>query len=448
VILLGAFFIGSMMPALAEIAFFNSSPEISDSSREMDNSISNRPEYNNSSEINNNESIKTAMLKMPLSFIENRGQPSEEVKFMVKTVGQTVFFTHSEIVFALSNENNSSVVRMSFEGSKPGEITGEELLPGTANFFIGNDSSKWIQDIPTYAAISYKDIYPGVNLVFKGTEEHLKHELILSPGTDPDEIVLTYSGQDNLSLAQDGSVLIRTATGNITDSAPFCYQKINGTRVIIDSKYRMIDGHRIGFDIDSYNKSYPLVIDPTLEYSTYLGSGGSDHGYGIAVDSTGDVYVTGSTSSASLPTQNPYQGANAGSYDVFITKLSYSDNKLAYSTYLGGSGDDSARSIALDSSGYAYVTGSTRSGNFPTMNPFQGTNAGGSDAFVTKLNPDGNSLAYSTYLGGSGDDHGRDVVVDGNGNTYVAGLTYSANFPTQNPYQSIKGVAGKHLSPS
>ena len=402
----------------------------------LENNTSNYTKFNNSS-ISYNESIRATMLKMPLSFIENRGQSSEDVEFMVKTAGQTVFFTHSEIVFALSNKNNSSVVRMSFEDSRPGKITGEELLPGMANFFIGNDSSKWVQDIPTYAAISYKDIYPGVDLVFKGTEEHLKHELILSPGTDPAQIVVNCSGQDNLSLAQDGSVLIRTATGNITDSAPFCYQEINGTQVIIDSKYRMIDGHRIGFHIETYNKSYPLMIDPVLEYSTYLGGGSSESASSIAVDSSGSAYVAGPTGSTNFPTQNPYQGTNAGGdYDAFVTKLGPGGSALSYSTYLGGSGSDYARSIAVDSSGSVYVAGYTSSTNFPTQNPYQGTNAGGySDAFISKLGSGGNALSYSTYLGGGSYDSASGIAVDSSRSAYVAGYTSSTNFPTQNPYQ-------------
>lgn len=185
VILFGAILISSLMPALAEIAFLNSSPEITAScALDLDNSISNYYELNNSSAINN-ESIKLAMLKLPLSFIENRGQSSDDVKFMVKTSGQTVFFTPSEVVFALSSNNSSSVVRLAFEDSKPREIVGEGRLLGTANFFIGNDLSNWVRHIPTYGAIRYKDIYPGVDLVFKGTEARLKHELVLNSGIDP-----------------------------------------------------------------------------------------------------------------------------------------------------------------------------------------------------------------------------------------------------------------------
>jgi hypothetical protein len=425
VLLLGAAFILSIMPVLAELTLSNSSPGLNDSPI-------------------NNESIQASMLKLPLSFIENKGQSSEDVKFMAMTAGQTVFFTRSEVVFALSRGNNSSVVRMAFEGSRPGEITGEQLLPGTANFFIGNDSSGWSTQVPTYGAIRYKDLYPDVDLVFKGTEAQLKHELIVRPGADPAQIVISYSGQDNLSLAEDGSVLIRTAIGNITDSAPFCYQEIDGTRVTIAGRYQMIDDHRIGFDVDSYNKSYPLVIDPTLKYSTYLGGSSSDGGQSIAVDSSGNVYVTGYTSSTDFPIQNPYQSAYGGNGngDVFVTKLDPAGNTLIYSTYLQGSAEDRSMGIAVDGNGNAYVTGYTFSTDFPTQNPYQETRAGGPFVFVTKLGPGGNTLIYSTYLGGSRGNYGFGIAVDGSGNAYVIGDTTSTNFPMQNPYQST--LAGNY----
>ena len=200
-ILLGAAFISSMMPALAEISLSNFSIGFPDSYLPTNNSTFNYAELNNSSSIN--ESIKAAMLKLPLSFIENRGQSPEDVKFMVKTASQTVFFTPDKIIFRLSSGNNSSVVRMSFEDSRDRLITGEDQLPGKANFFMGNDSSKWFNNISTFGTVRYKDLYPGVDLVFNGKEGYLKHELILCPGADLSQIVLAYSGQDDLSLAKD-----------------------------------------------------------------------------------------------------------------------------------------------------------------------------------------------------------------------------------------------------
>jgi len=403
------------------------------------NSIGLNSTRNNTSAIDN-ESIQVAMLKLPLSFIENRGQVSNETKFMVKASHETIYFTPSGALFALSSKNNTSVVKMGFEGSTPGQVVGAELLPGTANFFLGNDSSKWVTDIPTYGSIKYQSLYPGIDLVFKGTEGNLKHELLLKPGADPARIVLAYSGQENLSLDKDGSILIRTAEGNLTDSAPICYQDINGSRVTVEGSYRRIDDKRIGFEVKNYNKSYSLVIDPALRYSTYLGGSSSDRANGIAVDGSGSAYVTGYTSSTNFPTANAYQVSLAGSNDAFVTKLSSAGNTLDYSTYLGGSLSDYANGISVDGSGNAYITGYTSSTNFPIANAYQPSFAGIApyyypDAFVTKLSSTGNALIYSTYLGGSNYDRANGIAVDGSGSAYVTGYTSSSNFPIANVYQ-------------
>lgn len=211
------------------------------------------------------------MLKLQLSFIENPGQVSDDVKFMIKTTQATVYFTPSKVLFPLASISNTSAVRISFEGSKPSHLGGEGLLPGIANFFIGNDSSKWIAGAHTYGSVRYESLYPGIDLVFRGTESSLKHEFVLDPGADLADIILAYDGQDNLSLEKDGSILITTAAGRLSDSAPVCCQDINGSRVMVRREYRKIDDRRIGFKIQDYDPSYPLVIDPALKYFTYLG---------------------------------------------------------------------------------------------------------------------------------------------------------------------------------
>ncbi|WP_303803105.1 SBBP repeat-containing protein, partial [Alicyclobacillus macrosporangiidus] len=223
-------------------------------------------------------------------------------------------------------------------------------------------------------------------------------------------------------------------------------QEIEGQQVPVTSSFLLQKdqdgeweyGFQVGHDFDP---CYPLIIDPTLVYSTYLGGSGIDQGLGIAVDSSGAAYVTGLTTSPDFPTQNPFQGALVGVFNAFVTKFSPAGNALVYSTYLGGSGGDAGNGIAVDSSGSAYVTGFTISPNFPTQNPFQGALAGGFDAFVTKFNPAGNALVYSTYLGGSGNDEGFGIAVDSMGSAYVTGVTESPDFPTQNPFQgALAGV--------
>ena len=434
-ILIGAILMVLMMSGSAEVSIFNCSQDLPGSLSKERQYLSNSTKPDSSNLINN-QSIDAAMLKLPLSFIENRGQSPEDVKFMVRIEGPMVLFTPSEVVFRLSCGNNSSAVHMSFENSSPGEIIGEEQLPGRANFFLGNDTSQWISDIPTYGAIRYKELYPGVDLVFKGREGYLKHELSLEPGANLSGIVLNYSGQDKLSLAEDGSLLIETSAGNLTDSVPVCYQEINGSREIVEGRYRLVGENGVGFEIGDYDRRYPLVIDPAL--ATYLGGSGDDSGLSLAIDSSGNAYVAGYTASTNFPTKNPLQASNAGSSDVFVAKINSAGPELSYSTYLGGSGFDYAKGIAVDGSGNAYVTGYTASTNFPTKNPLQASKSGSNDAFIAKINSVGSALSYSTYTGGSSDDYGECIAVDSSGNAYITGYTGSANFPTKNPIQASK----------
>jgi hypothetical protein len=191
--------------------------------------------------------------------------------------------------------------------------------------------------------------------------------------------------------------------------------------------------HRVGFKVAAYDRTRPLVIDPVLVYSTYLGGSNNDSGLGIAVDATGSCYVTGYTGSTDFPTQNPLYPNKAGGHDAFVTSLSPAGDALVYSTYLGGSGYDVGFGIAVDATGNCYVTGFTRSSDFPTQNPLYPNKAGGIDAFVTSLSPAGDALVYSTYLGGSNSDRGRGIAVDATGSCYVTGYTYSTDFPTQDP---------------
>lgn len=434
-ILFGVIVIVLILPGQGEIPSSGTLPDLSDSLISINESISKEAELIKSQAIDN-ESIEASMQNLPLSFIENHGQSSENVKFMVKTTGQTVFFTPSGVIFSLSSGNNSSTVHMIFNDSSPERIVGEQLLPGKANFLVGNDSSKWIVEIPTFRSIRYKELYPGVDLVFKSQGGDLKHEFILSPESDPSRIAMAYTGQESLSLTENESLLIRTADGDLTDSAPICYQEIDGITAYIEGKYRYVNDHTIGFEIGHYDRGHPLVIDPSLHFSTYLGGSNNDSGLGMAIDSNGNAYITGHTTSTNFPGKNQIQAANAGSIDSFVAKINADGLTLAYCTYLGGSGDDCAKAIAVDGSGDAYITGYTKSANFPTKNAIQTSNAGSNDAFISKINADGSALAYSTYLGGSGDDYAEAIAVDGSGNAYITGYTDPASFPTKNPIQA------------
>src|SRR5258708_2543291 len=233
--------------------------------------------------------------------------------------------------------------------------------------------------------------------------------------------------------------------GEVRWHRPLVYQEKDGARQLVAARYAITSRNRVGFEVAEYDARRPLYIDPvtdTLIYSTYLGGSGEDTGLGIAVDSAGDAYVTGWTSSPDFPTTNPLQPANGGGYDAFVAKLNPTGSALIYSTYLGGSGYDFGYSIVADSAGNAHVTGPTTSTNFPTMNPLQATNGGGWDAFVAELTSVGSALVYSTYLGGSGYVFGNGMAAAGVGNASLDGAPPSTDFPTMNPLQPANGGGG------
>lgn len=286
-------------------------------------------------------------------------------------------------------------------------MTGLDLLLGKSNYFISKNSANWHRDVPEYAKVKIEDVYPGIDLVYYGNQRQLEYDWIVAPGADPGAIRFAVENTDKLEIDVQGNLKL-DGTGELRLRKPVVYQERDGIRREIPSGYVARGDKQFGFHVEEYDDSLPLVIDPVLIYSTYLGGSAFDSAYGIAVDSAGNAYVIGTTSSANFPTQDAFKANyGGGPYDVFVTKLNPSGNALVYSTYLGGSSDDNGYGIAVDSAGNAYVTGATSSTNFPTVNPFQANNGGGSyDAFVTKLNPSGDALVYSTYLGGRDDDFG------------------------------------------
>jgi len=331
---------------------------------------------------------------------------------------------------------------MKLDGAnKNPKMAGGAMLAGKSNYFIGNDQSKWHTGVANYKNVKYNAIYPGIDLLYYGTNQRtLEYDFVVSPGSDPAKIGITFDGASSLRINEDGALIIGVGDGEVVLKAPMTYQMIEGSRVSVDSHFVLKGESRIAFAVGDYSADKALVIDPVLSYSTYLGGSGWDEGRGIGVDGSGAVYVTGYTSSTNFPTVNPIQGANRGYAEAFVTKINASGTVWVYSTYLGGSGNDYGNGIEVDGSGNAYVTGRVISTNFPTVNPIQGTHGGGTyDAFVTKINASGTALTYSTYLGGSSDDRGNGIAVDGSGNAYVTGNTQSTNFPT-----TVSPIQGTH----
>jgi len=427
--------------------------------------------------------------KLPLCFIENNGQLDEKVRYYEKGRGRATYFTNAGVYVSLTKSQNpqsETVGLIPLGANKHPGIFAEAPQEGRVNYFIGNNPAKWKSGIPAYKSVLYKGIYEDIDMRFYGNNEHLEYDIIVNSGASPSRVQLSYRGVEGLRVTEEGDLEICLKDGRLIQKRPYVYQEIEGKRIeregrfrvfssgfgAKDQKFRTCDERSqtirnsiletrnsklstlystlaprhssfvYGFTVASYDKSYPLVIDPVLEYSTYLGGSGYDVGNGIAVDDSGNVYITGETESSDFPMANAiYESYRGGTYDVFVTKLNASGSARVYSTYLGGSGSDEASSIAVDTSGNVYVTGYTQSTDFPTANAIYGTSSGNMDVFISKLNASGSVLDYSTYLGGTNEDRGDGIAVDTSGNAYVTGWTFSGNFPKANAiYKSRMGT--------
>ncbi len=339
------------------------------------------------------------------------------------------------------------VMRLELEGARfAGQPSGENRLPAVANYFIGNDSAKWRRNVPTYGSVRYTGVYDGIDLVYHGDHRQLEYDFVVTPHADPGRIKLRLAGVAALRLTPEGDLRIVAGHGEIAIRKPAIYQESNGGRTPVQGSFLLAGRGTVQFRIGAYDRNRPLIIDPVLAYSTYLGGSTSDVANAVAVNSAGRAFVAGETCSADFPTTtSAYQKKlkSSGSCTAFVSKLDSEGTGLVYSTYLGGSGGDLASAIAIDSSGDAYVAGLTFSSDFPiTSGAFQQQNKGVGNktynGFVAELNPQGSALVYSTYLGGSGNtdaygyiqgDGVSAISLDSAGNTYVTGFTYSPDFP-------------------
>src|SRR5438876_188612 len=285
-----------------------------------------------------------------------------------------------------------TALRMRFADANPqARVQGQEELPGKANYFTGNDPTKWRTNVPTYAKVRYDNLYPGIDLIYHGNHHQLEHDFVVRPEADPSSIALSIQGADIVEVDAQGDLVLHTAAGPIRLRKPVFYQEVNGIRKEIPGGYVIKDSHQVGFQVAAYDASRPLIIDPVLSYSTYLGGIGRDSGFGIAVDALGNAYVSGVTASTNFPTTPGALQTTFGSF--FVTKLDPTGSALVYSTYLGGLSFDENSGLAVDAAGNAYVTGVSDSTNFPTTTEaFQAAfGDGGGDAFVTKLDPTGSA---------------------------------------------------------
>jgi hypothetical protein len=411
--------------------------------------------------------------KLPLAFEPNQGQTTPQVRYLSRGNGYELFLTNHEAVLALRKTEPArakevknvgsfmarhkprgaekiSVLRMQFDGANPEpEIAGMNLLPGRVSYFIGNDPKKWHTDIPSYEAVKYKDVYPGVDVLFYGRQQHMEYDFVVAPGGDPNSIALNIQGAHKLEISSHGDLVMSVAAGTVALQKPVVYQEINGERREIAGSYSIANDRKIHFLVAGYDHARPLTIDPVLNYSTYIGGESFDLALGIALDAAGNAYIAGNTSSTTFPQMNPETSTTPTDVALgtaFVSELNPTGTALLYSTYIGGSGNgtfgDGANAIAVDTSSPAnvYITGFTGSPDFPvstSLLPFQGTPGPAStatavSAFITKLTPSASAsaqLAYSSYLGGNTFDEGEGIAVDGSGNAFIAGETKSINFP-------------------
>ncbi|MEQ1883798.1 MAG: SBBP repeat-containing protein [Bryobacteraceae bacterium] len=373
---------------------------------------------------------------LPAFFLPNiYSQSKEDPAYLAKTPSMTAAFSPGSARFRLQHGE----LQVRYAGANPHSMPeAEDPSAARVNFLIGREQNGWRRDISTFGALAYSNLYPGITLHYTAVEGTLKSEWIVSPGADASSIRLEYSAA--ASIAGDGSLhLRRTASDSsweLIEHRPEIYQWIDGTRREISGRYRLIDDHTVGFAIDVYDSSRELVIDPVISYSTYLGGAGMGAVTGIAIDSGGNAYVTGWTEALNFPIVGAAQAANAGGVDAFVAKLNPAGTALLYATYIGGRGDDRGAAIAVTSSGQVHVTGSTASTNFPLVNSLTATMIGSKKAFVLRLNSIGNTLTYSTYLGGTAYEVGTGIALDSSGNDYVTGDTQSVNFPVSGAVQS------------
>ena len=405
--------------------------------------------------------IAAAYSRSPLAFAPNRGQTASEVSYLAHGPGYGVFITPRRTVLALpprtppgARRGHAAVaehgtgaalsIRAVGANAHPA-VTADGPLEGKANYLAGGDRSGWRTGVSTYRQVTARQVYPGVDLRWYGTQRALEYDVVVARGADPGRVRLAIDGlRGRPRLNVRGDLVMPTVVGDVVQRAPHAYQVIDGVPHPVAARFDVSGGNGVGFTVARYDHRQPLIIDPTLEYSTYLGGTGDDSSNNIAVDSSGNAYLTGFTNSIDFPvTPGAFQTVYGGGiFDTYVTKLNPTGTAPVYSTYLGGTDDDEGSGIAVDSAGNAYLTGITDSLNFPvTPGAFQTLYGGGIfDAYVTKLNPTGTALVYSTYLGGTDDDEGFGIALDSAGNAYLTGVTSSTDFPvTAGAFQTIYG---------
>ena len=391
------------------------------------------------------EQLQAEYFAAPLGFEENLGQTDEQVDFIARGSGYTVFLSEGDAVLAIGNGESQHVIRLNLVGaSGEAPAMGQDQLGSQSNYLIGSDQSQWQANVDNYASVYYSDVYDDIDLRYYGNQRQLEYDFIVDPGSDPDNIRLNFDGVYDLQIAENGELrLILNAAGDETRfKAPVSYQTADdGSRIEVTSAYIIHDDGTVGFALGEYDAGRELVIDPILDYGTYLGGTGTETAFAIKTDASGNAYVTGDTTDISFPTTTGPFGVSGGT-DVFVTKLGPDGSGVVFTTYLGGSANDFGNDLDVDAAGNVYVVGKTLSADFPTTTgAFDETLSGSSDGFVLKLNSDGTSVVYGSYLGSNlSNDEAHGVAVDGSGQAHVTGTATGTAFAaTTGAYQTVHG---------
>lgn len=395
--------------------------------------------------------------RIPLHFVATQSPADPETRFVSRAGNHSLLLKKNEARLLLPGKQRPAngerteaptvlTMKLAAANENP-EIEGLNQLPGRVNSYIGNDPSKWQTDLPTYGKVKYSGVYDGIDLVYYGNQRSLEYDFVLAPQANPDVIKLDFENAESVKLASNGDVLVRVGGQVVRQHAPVIYQETDGVKTMIPGGYALNAATKkttVGFTVGEYDRSKPLVIDPVVVFSTYLGGSGGDDlftsesVFNLVVDGAGTIYMTGVTPSGDFPTVSPQQPGSAGSFDAFVTRMNPTGTALLYSSYFGGNDDDRAFGLALAPGGEVFISGSTFSTNLPMVTPFQNSNRGFNDGFIARFASNG-VLTYSTYFGGTGSDtttfvknQGTDVVVFG-------GSTGSADYPVANAIQPLHG---------
>ena len=402
--------------------------------------------------------VRATMGALPLAFEANQGQSDPQVKYMARGNGYTLFLTSDEAVFAVRSasgagsgtkssktstkfasakaraaarsEEKSATIHMQFVGANSNaQVAAGSELPGVINYYIGNDPAKWHEGVKQYSAVTYRQVYPGVNLAYHGQQRQLEFDFIVGPGADAAPIALGFQGASRIATDASGNLVLSSNAGDVMLHKPVAYQDKDGKRQPVDVAFREKGTHEIAFALGAYDHERELVIDPALTYASYLGGNSDDEAFAIAVDGSGNIYVTGQSNSPTIGGKS----RSGSSFDAFVSEFNPAGTGITYTSIIGATGGNcSGNAIAVDAAGDAFVAGSAPSG-FATTGGVAQTGFGGgtTDGFVLKLAPSTGALSYSTYLGGSDDDVVNGIAVDASTppNAYVAGETSSTDFP-------------------